>query len=231
MYNVLEFLDSPDIREFHKDTVFTPAEQAVLIAKSNCRTVTDKIAALEQIAEHTEENEYGTENVQSDYMWDETSFKDALAATVQVWKGALQDRWDSEGCVFAETLIEKECVRYNFSDYHLYSTYQKAYDALVMRKQEYTEDEDLNEVETFGIIERIRLDRDRGCEDEYRFNNEMQLIRVFADDEKARHLEDICLLNDYDIYIPLPFQKGDIVKVKPVYGSAYYGVVPADFEK
>lgn len=37
--DVLEFIDSTDIRTFHQKTVFTPAQQAVLVMRSGKKTV------------------------------------------------------------------------------------------------------------------------------------------------------------------------------------------------
>ena len=35
MYNFLEFIDSSDIREYNQNTIFTPAQQAVLISSTS----------------------------------------------------------------------------------------------------------------------------------------------------------------------------------------------------
>lgn len=47
--DVLEFIDSPDIRTFHQKTVFTPAQQAVLVIRSGKKTVDEKIEMLEYL--------------------------------------------------------------------------------------------------------------------------------------------------------------------------------------
>ena len=47
MYDLLRFIDSPDIREYNKDTDFTPAEWAVLIGMSCRQTMEEKIEALQ----------------------------------------------------------------------------------------------------------------------------------------------------------------------------------------
>lgn len=33
-HDILKFIDSPDVREFNKNTVFTPAQQAILVSRS-----------------------------------------------------------------------------------------------------------------------------------------------------------------------------------------------------
>ncbi len=60
-YDVLPFIDSPDIREFNKHTKFLPAEQAVLIAVSKTKTVEEKLEVLQYLADQYSDNEFGTE--------------------------------------------------------------------------------------------------------------------------------------------------------------------------
>ena len=45
MFNVLDFIDSKEIREYNRNTKFTPIEQAVLICHSMGTTVDEKMAA------------------------------------------------------------------------------------------------------------------------------------------------------------------------------------------
>ena len=42
---ILEFIDSKDVREYNKDTQFSPIEQAVLIFHSKATSVEQKISA------------------------------------------------------------------------------------------------------------------------------------------------------------------------------------------
>lgn len=62
-YDVLQFIDSPDIREFNKHTKFMPAEQAVLTAVSKRKTVEEKMDALQYLADQYTEDEFGTEKI------------------------------------------------------------------------------------------------------------------------------------------------------------------------
>lgn len=50
MLDLLQFIDSPDIREYNRDTCFTPAEWAVLVSRSMKRSVEEKIEALQYLA-------------------------------------------------------------------------------------------------------------------------------------------------------------------------------------
>ena len=49
MFNVLDFIDSKSIRDYNKDTEFSPAEQAILISKSRKTTVEEKVNALKEL--------------------------------------------------------------------------------------------------------------------------------------------------------------------------------------
>lgn len=49
--NILDFIDSQDIQEFHKNTTFAPEEQAVLVVNSETHTIEEKMAALEYLLE------------------------------------------------------------------------------------------------------------------------------------------------------------------------------------
>ncbi len=46
MKDFVEFIDSSDIREYNRETKFTPAEWALIVANSINRTVGEKLDAL-----------------------------------------------------------------------------------------------------------------------------------------------------------------------------------------
>ena len=79
MYDFLRFIDSPDIREFNKDTNFTPAEQAVLISLSDKTTVEEKIEALQYLADRWRSGNQGCQKGRDGF----------LPTFAQIWqKGA-----------------------------------------------------------------------------------------------------------------------------------------------
>ena len=56
MFDILDFIDSQAIREYNQETCFNIAEQAILIAESKKKKVTEKLEALQELVEkHTEE--------------------------------------------------------------------------------------------------------------------------------------------------------------------------------
>lgn len=63
MFDFLRFIDSPDIREYNKNTHFTPAKQAVLISKSKNTTVLEKLSALKYLTKNYSDEEFGSDIV------------------------------------------------------------------------------------------------------------------------------------------------------------------------
>lgn len=240
MYDFLKFIDSPDIREYNKDTYFTPAEWAALIGLSIKRTVEEKIEALQYLIEHYDEKDFAQKSVniepRSPRYESELPSRYLVAETIQLWKDILCDRYNHDGFLYAAMFSEKtDYIEYDMSDYHFFSSYEKAYSYLEMKKQEYHSDE---ASETFGRIHRIRMDDAGGhiwYGDWYIFDTNLQIIDIFESNER-KLWEDgrqVSPLNEpeYQVFVPLPFKKGDIVKVDSLFCKPYYGVISCDWKK
>ncbi len=92
-HKVLEFIDSPDVREFHKNTVFTPAQKVVLVMRSGKKTVDEKIEMLEYLLETYSETEFNDGSVICNYVCDtDISFYENVKYTIKIWKDMLCDR-------------------------------------------------------------------------------------------------------------------------------------------
>lgn len=238
MYDFLKFIDSPDIREYNKDTQFTPAEWAVLVRASIIRTVEEKIEALQYLLDHYQENEFGGENVNIDpptyppYKTD-IPFREIVKRTVELWNDILNDRNREEDVIYAAHLGEKGDRREDLDDYCFFTSYKSAYAYLLNEKQEYLEDENLKGVETYGEIRRIRIaDNDS---DRYLFDTGMRMVDIVEGTGRMLY-EDGELFSPlsmfvYKIFVPLPFQKGDIVKVEHFFAEPDYGVISHEWEK
>ena len=57
-FDVLSFIDSKDIRDFNEHTVFYPIEQAVLIYKSQRRTMEEKMEAWKELLDVYSDEEF-----------------------------------------------------------------------------------------------------------------------------------------------------------------------------
>ena len=129
MPGLLGFIDSPDIRAFNKDTVFTPVEQAVLVSRSRHRTLEEKTGALHYLLEHYTEREFqdGAEKVGGYCKGANGGLRSCILRTLNEWEQVLEDRHLEKGYVFAACLNEKEYRQDGVSDYCYFSSYGKAY--------------------------------------------------------------------------------------------------------
>lgn len=226
MYNFLEFIDSPDIRNFNKDTLFTPAEQAILVAKSRKRTVEEKIDALQHLVDYYSEDEFQKDICKIGNYCEETDGKlrDCIVKTITLWNQILHDRTNADGYVYAAHINEKDFVREDLSEYCFFFSYEKAFEFIQKEKKSYLDDEDLKRVETFGKIYRLKVDEVYGRYnpyDEFFFDGEMRLVDIWRYPPVVNDTE----LEEYNVFVPLPFEVGDIVKVHSPLWADYYGVI------
>ena len=236
MYDILQFIDSPDIREYHKNSRFTPAQECVLVAVSEKTTVEEKIETLRYILNHYKKEELGVETVSDNIslgILDVEQFLMEAKLTLHIWEELLKTRYEDSdrGVIYAACLTEKGFFADKLTDFCFFSSYDAAYHSLLRQKQEYLSDADLKDVETYGEIYRITLDNleyDYTDADTYRFDNEMRLVQAFGSAKRRWADEDeiISTLESYEFYLPLPFQRGDIVKAESPFYETYYGVIP-----
>lgn len=228
--DVLEFIDSPDIRAFHRKTVFTPAQQALLVMRSGKKTVDEKIEMLEYLMNTYGETEFNDGSVVCDYVCDtDISFCENIKYTVKIWKDLLRDRIEDNGDLYAANLMEKEIFP-DREQYRYFSSYKKAYEYLQEGKNSYLKSEYLENIPTTGIILGIKLDvENRWDNDEYWFDNNMQLIKISGRSERYQISESKTVqpVFAYVFHLELPFQVGDIVKAEnfqnpPLWGVIYY---------
>lgn len=238
IYNILDFMDSPDVRDYHKNTEFTPAQQAVLIARSEKATVEEKIKALESIL-----RKYTVHELKSDTVHDSCGrkteshrFQQVLIKNIEIWEEILQLGEKDTGAVYAAQLVEKDDFRSEriLYGFRFYSCCKNAYQHLLEEKQNYIKDSHLTNVETFGEIYRIPLDdteRDYTDSDIFKFDNDMRLVRVLGSSKRCSiEDESVGLLEEYGFYIPLPFQKGDKVKAESPFYQTQTGIFSNDWK-
>lgn len=233
MYDFLKFIDSPDIREFNKDAMFTPAEQAVLISMSYKTTVEEKIEALQYLVDNYTEEEFHKDSIKCGWASGDggVRIRDVILETIRVWKCALDARFHNNNFIYLAEIYEREHWGGN-SIYSYFSDYDKAYKYLVKTKKYYTDEieRDYDEpIILYGVIRRVRLDADDTWDHEhYLFDHDMRLVSLINDEDRG----DIpYLINEYLAFVPLPFKKGDIVKVESLCHPTYYGVFSCEWER
>lgn len=243
MFDILDFIDSQAIREYNQETCFNIAEQAILIAESKKKKVTEKLEALQELVEKHSEEEFSEAEKNLGKTWGiEISFRTAVLNTIQMYTEVLQARFKNERMIYAACLEEKECRHDDMTDHLFFSSYEKAYEYLKKYKQEYMEDEDLSRVQFFGKIYRIRMDEEFkvgyshrlvDC-DEYYFNHDLELVNVVGRNDRIEgDFEEYSDLTsrDWSMFIPLPFKNGDIVKVADPFRDTYYGVFVGEWKR
>lgn len=232
--DVLEFIDSPDIRTFHQKTVFTPAQQAVLVMRSGKKTVDEKIEMLEYLIDIYAETEFDDGSVVCDYVYDtDISFYENIKYTMKIWKDMLCDRTEDNGYLYAANLMEKEIFPERES-YRYFSSYEKAYEYLKKEKDSYLKSEYLKDIPTVGIILGIKPDTEnRWDNDEYWFDSDMNLIEISGRNERYQISKNKTVqpVFSYAFHLELPFHVGDIVKAEPFQRPPLWGVIYYEWEK
>lgn len=228
-FNILDFIDSEDIREHNKETLFSPTQKAFLIRHSQKQSIENKIKAMESLL---------LENLDWNFPYIDAydkkrSFREVVSEEAREWKEVLEKRYDNREAVYISRLSEVEFLSSDEGNPRFFSNYAKAYESLVIAKKRYLDDQDLKDVQTLGEIIRITVDAGNASygydERHYLFDTDMRLIDVY----RKCH-EDPSPVNGMDAYrcyIPVPFKAGDIVKCKSPYHETYYGVFPYDWEE
>ena len=228
-FNILDFIDSEDIREHNRETLFSPIQKAFLIRHSQKQSIENKIKAMESLL---------LENLDWDFPYIDAydkkrSFREVVSEEAREWKEVLEKRYDNREAVYISRLSEVEFLSSDEGNPRFFSNYAKAYESLVIAKKRYLDDLDLKDVQTLGEIIRITVDAGNASygynERHYLFDTDMRLIDVY----RKCH-EDNCPVNGMDAYrcyIPVPFKAGDIVKCKSPYHETYYGVFSYDWKE
>lgn len=232
--DVLEFIDSPDIRTFHQKTVFTPAQQALLVMRSGKKTVDEKIEMLEYLMDIYAETEFNDGSVVCDYVCDtDISFYENIKYTMKIWKDMFCDRTEDNGYLYAANLMEKEIFPERES-YRYFSSYEKAYEYLKKEKDSYLKSEYLKDIPTVGIILGIKPDTEnRWDNDEYWFDSDMNLIEISGRNERYQISKNKTVqpVFSYAFHLELPFHVGDIVKAESFQRPPLWGVIYYEWEK
>lgn len=188
--DVLDFIDSPDIRTYYENRTFTPAEQAVLCMKSNLRSYDEKVAFVATLLEAYPDSDFPLEDF--DDTWDIRSDLQRMVID-----------WQMNGPAKDEEYIDVVYVTYmkfldsrdEYGDRCIFSTYRKAYEALQASKEEMLDETD-SPVCACIIKEWVDHPEKRIT---YTLNEDLQIIKTSS------------FWEDYEFDVPAPFQKGDIL--------------------
>ena len=128
--DVLDFVDSPDLRAFFKNRSFPPAEQAVLCLKSNHRSCDEKVKFLASLLETYPESSFPLEDF--DDTW---NIREELQDIIAAWE---LSNFEKDNVTPGDVFVTH--MRFLDSDDEflsaIFSTYCKAYDDLRQEKEE-----------------------------------------------------------------------------------------------
>lgn len=224
MFNILDFIDSPDIREYNKNTVFTPAEQAVLIAHSNETTVEEKLAAWQELVNNYSDGEFRDDSIDI-WLWmkEETSVRQLVIDTIRSWKNALEATLQKENVIYVVRFMregEQDCKK------KFCSNYRMAYQEMICDKEKFLAEHDCYTEYVGAVITRVCMTNGDDY-DVYFYDDELRMVSLMRgliqEDKDIPSLDFECC-----VHVPTPFKCGDLVKVKRSYGKEKYGVLVAD---
>ena len=130
-FNILDFIDSEDIREHNKDTFFSPIQKAILISRSQRQSIENKIKAMESLLiEHMDWDFPYIDDVDNRKI----SFREVVSKRLEDWKEVLEMRYDNKDAVYISRLSEVEYLSTDDGNPRFFSNYSKAYESLVMDK-------------------------------------------------------------------------------------------------
>lgn len=230
MINILDFIDSPDVREYNRDTHFCPIEQAAIIYHSR-QSVEAKLAAWRELLDSCTEEEFAAGTISGGWFFggdvcETFTHRDIVADLVAYYETALELRSVQESNVFFElnitipfrNLPDTITKKFYFSSYAKAIAHLQKYQAA--RKEE--DEPDLLCAE----LRLISLDQpDSDSIATYYFDEELSLYDVgmlhgIAD---TSHDGDCHILNAV-VYVPVPFVNGDLVKYT-INGEVRYGIL------
>lgn len=229
MFNILDFIDSKDIREYNANTQFTPMEQAVLIYHSCRTTVDDKMTAWRELLDCYGEDDFKILNY-GERQFTRRSNRQLVEDTVRQYEAALASRYTASNVIFAVSFEEIGYPRPDELSY--FADYDSAFAFIEAEKQEYLDDEDLKDTPTKACISIIPLN-DKNHQNSntcFDFDTDLRMTGLYSCDYGYQD-EDGMLDGGLDmayICVPVPFKKGDILKnIDPNYKTEY-AVLPRD---
>ena len=219
MFNILDFIDSKCVREYNKDTPFTPIEQAVLIIYSEGTSVEEKMAAWRDLLDAYHEEEFEMTRFGKRRFHDKTNRK-ILEDTLTEWENALSLKTACSNMVFEASFYESAIPDSTNPVY--FADFESAFSYLKEEEQEYLDDDNLQKVQTQAKIRAKSLGTHSQDDTIFYFDNDLRMIRISPGITAA--VTDWYDLEEIFIHIPLPFQKGDILRSIGS-GETEYGIL------
>lgn len=217
MFNIFDFIDSKDIREYNRNTVFTPIEQAYLIYYSRKTTVEDKLEAWHELLEVYSEDDFKQTHF-GEMQLGEKPNKQILADTVAIYETALEMRKGSDTLVFEAAYYGVEF--YEWVQRVYFRDYDSALDYL-KKEQEYYKDEEEG-LQCGAAVAEIRIKnfgKNTWYDTTFHLDDKLRLITITPN--RDLFVSGWWSVEHLFVYIPLPYEKGDFVRINTLKGIEY----------
>lgn len=213
MFNIFEFIDSKDIREYHekKHTRFSYDEMAVLVNESRFKNIHDKMKALSELISYLSDD-YNKSTISTSLLYSNHSFKKTVANTIDLYKKALN-------CLnIVGIYTVKIYDRYNRISYEYENIFTEYKYAIEFLTKCFADINITNPDHVYAYIFRMSPNY---------MNFDRPPITAYYMVDANLNIFDVSMqgvayptLNDYSIWIDLPFKSGDIVE--NIYGKEKY---------
>lgn len=213
MFNIFEFIDSKDIREYHekKHTRFSYDEMAVLVNESKFKNIHDKMKALNELISYLSDD-YNISTISTSSAYSYNSFKKSVINTIELYRKAI-NRLYTVGIYTIKIYDNHSGTSYEYENIFTEYEYAMGFLAKCFAKMNIT-----NPDHVYAHIFRISpnyMNFDRSpITAYYAVDINLNIFDVSMQDAAYP------TLNDYSIWIDLPFRSGDIVE--NIYGKEKY---------
>ena len=209
MFNIFEFIDSKDIREYHekKHTRFSCDKMAVLVNESRFKNIHNKMKALEELIPYLSDD-YDMSTISTSVQYLDHSFKKTVANTIDLYKKLL-NCLNIAGIYTIKIYDNGTSYEYDniFTEYkHAIGFLTKCFAEINITNPDYVYAYVFRRPSKYMNFDRITA--------YYMVDANLNIFDVSMQGVYYP------TLNDYSVWIDLPFKSGDIVE--NIYGKEKY---------
>lgn len=218
MIDIYTYIDSKDIREFHKKrkTKFNPTEQAIIINKCESIGIEQKLGLINIILENNSPDKFISDYCDSIY----GNAYEYIATSINYKLALLNEiKEESREYLFSVELSEIENGHFHgLANQGYFSTFDKAYQFI----RDYCGKYGRSTTKIYSIITRNKL------------NSHENPIRCIFNDTIMINIEsadDPTFFDNAEFHIDIPFSAGDIVKYNSIYTGEFYGILSSNIKR
>jgi len=198
--DVLDFIDSKDIREFNRYYSFTPSEQAIICMMNNQRSYQEKMDFLKEL----EVNNIDFDTVRYDDNFQafgepERNLRVIIHDTVKYWNNHKPDENNDSSVVYIAGAYPLN--NQHGTIYGVFYSFQDAIGVLGNNRLHWDNSQDMCAYVSREVISRPNESIT------YTLGKDLQILKVSKPAEDSI----VTLQYSYSVHIPVPFKRGDIL--------------------